>query len=407
MSGQLPQPAPIRACTVCRDVQVFDLLIEDMEAVFADGWGDLGFHEVVGFLDQEEAEALEYLTIALDDQDVEEFDAVVAIIQKAKSRGIKSIIVAEDLPTITLHNLLRKGADEFIPYPLPEHELSLVVERLSAPEPAATPQSALVAATGNRNGVIIPVHGLSGGCGSTTFAVNLAWELCNINPEQPPRVCLIDLDLQNGCVATYLDLVQRDAVLEMLQDTESMDHDVFLQALQTYQEKLQVMTIPSDIVPLDLIDQQDVSRLMSVAAANFDFVVIDMPKTLVHWTETVLLESHVYFSLLEMDMRSAQNAMRLKKALQAEDLPFEKLRFGINRGPGQFDLNGRTRIKRLGETLGAQIGLTLPDGGKAVCQAADHGLPLADGSPKNPLRKEIMKLAGSLYDLGNDDAKAA
>ena len=27
-----PEPAPVVACTVCRDVQNFDLLIEDMEA---------------------------------------------------------------------------------------------------------------------------------------------------------------------------------------------------------------------------------------------------------------------------------------------------------------------------------------------------------------------------------------
>jgi len=44
MSSVMPQPqtAPIVACTISRDVQNFDLLIEDMETVLGESWGDLG-----------------------------------------------------------------------------------------------------------------------------------------------------------------------------------------------------------------------------------------------------------------------------------------------------------------------------------------------------------------------------
>jgi pilus assembly protein CpaE len=41
----------------------------------------------------------------------------------------------------------------------------------------------------------------------------------------------------------------------------------------------------------------------------------------------------------------------------------------------------------------------LPDGGEQVTQANDHGLPIAESAAKNPLRKELQKLAKSLYDL--------
>ena len=42
-----PQPAPLIACTISRDVQEFDLLIEDMEAALGEAWGDLGFDEAM------------------------------------------------------------------------------------------------------------------------------------------------------------------------------------------------------------------------------------------------------------------------------------------------------------------------------------------------------------------------
>jgi len=60
-------------------------------------------------------------------------------------------------------------------------------------------------------------------------------------------------------------------------------------------------------------------------------VIIDMPTTLVQWTEVVLGMSQVYFGMLELDLRSAQNALRLIRALKAEDLPHEKIRYALNR----------------------------------------------------------------------------
>ena len=66
--------------------------------------------------------------------------------------------------------------------------------------------------------MILPVHGMAGGVGATTFAANLAWELATITKTDAPRVCLIDLDFQFGSVATYLDLPRKEAVFEVLSD---------------------------------------------------------------------------------------------------------------------------------------------------------------------------------------------
>ena len=43
-------PAPIRACTVSRDVQAFEFLIDDMEAILGEAWGDLSFEDTLVFL---------------------------------------------------------------------------------------------------------------------------------------------------------------------------------------------------------------------------------------------------------------------------------------------------------------------------------------------------------------------
>ena len=404
-----PEPQPIVACTISRDVQIFDLLIEDMEAALGENWGDLGFTDALAFLEQPEAAEIQFVAIALDEEDEADLTLITDIIAAAKARSIKVILIAEDVSPASLHQLLREGGDEFVPYPLPENELARAIDRVLA-EPEAAPIASGIQnklkPTGDRNGVVIPVQGMAGGTGATTLAVNLAWELANADKEKAVRVCLLDLDLQFGSTSTYLDLPRRESVFEMLSDTESMDSESFMHSLLSYEDKLHVLTAPSDLIPLDLVGPDDISRIIEMARTNFDYVVIDMPTTMVEWSETVLQAAHIYFATLELDLRSAQNTLRLKRALQGEDLPFEKLRFVLNRAPKFTDLNGKSRVKRLAESLGISIEVQLPDGGKAVTQNADHGAPLAEGIPKNPLRKEIAKLAMSVHEV-NTTAVAA
>ncbi len=412
MSSSMPQiDAPqIIACTVSRDVQNFDLLIEDMESALGEAWGDLGYSESLAFFSQPEAATLELIALALDSEDEENLPMMSEIISQAKSRHIKVILIAEDMSPASLHSLLRQGADEFVPYPLPEGELAATIERLRAgPEPTAEHIEAgpKLKPGADKDGAVIVVHGLAGGTGATSMAVNLAWELATSDKKNPPKVCLLDFDLQFGAVATYLDLPRREVVYDMLIETDEMDEESFGQALLTYEDTLQVLTAPADMLPLDLITSEDVTRILDMARNQFDYVVVDMPSTLVQWTETVLSNAHVYFAMLELDMRCAQNALRFKRALQSEELPVEKLRYVMNRAPKFTDLNAKARVKRMAESLGISIDVQLPDGGKQVTQANDHGLPLANTAAKNPLRREIAKLASSIHDLKADEAKAA
>jgi pilus assembly protein CpaE len=418
-----PDPSPIVACTVSRDVQNFDLLIDDMEIELGESWGDLSFQDAPVFLEQSEASTLEFVAIAVDAEDTVNLSPIADLITLAKSKNIKVMLIAHEVSPIALHQLLRLGADDFVPYPLPEGALHEAIARMRAkPEASSTPAQQITIdepgpdrgpqrspnfkPRGDREAVVLPVHGMAGGVGASTFACNLAWELATITKTDAPRVCLLDFDFQFGAVSTNLDLPRRDAVFEILQDTASADSESFLKSMLTFNDKLHVFTAPPDMLPLDIVQGEDIDRLIDMAQQNFDFVVIDMPSTIVSWTETVLNRAHVYFALMELDLRSAQNVLRLIRALKAEALPLDKLRYVLNRGPKFTDLSGKSRVKRMAESLDIDIELQIPDGGPQVTQANDHGLPLAESAPKNPMRKDIQKLARSLYDL-NKSAEAA
>jgi pilus assembly protein CpaE len=409
-------PAPILSCTISRDVQRFDLLIDDMEQELGEAWGDLNFEDALVFLKQPDSTGMQFVAIAVDSEDESELSKMNDVIKAAKAKKIKVLLIANQVSPSVLHQMLKLGADDFVPYPLPEGALHDAIERLRKPAPVMPdgydPETGtfnpVFKAKGDRNGVILPVHGMAGGVGATTFAANLAWELCLIPETEGMRVCVIDFDLQFGSVATYLDLPRKEAVLEILTDTAAVDADSLVKSMLTFNDKLHVFTAPADMLPLEVVTPEDVGRILDTAQANFDFVVVDMPSTVVAWTEAVLTRSHVYFALLELDLRSAQNILRFVRALKAEGLPHEKVRYVLNRAPKFTDLSAKARVKRLAESLDIAIEVQLPDGGEQVTQANDHGLPIAESAGKNPLRKELQKLAKSLYDLNKatETAKA-
>jgi pilus assembly protein CpaE len=398
------------ACTISRDVQNFDLLIEDMETELGESWGDLSFEDARQFFRQPESGALKFVAVAID-QDDEGLLAVIAdLIKSAKIQNVKVILIADEVSPMALHQLLQLGAEDFIPYPLPENALREAITRLDAPKKviAADFVDPGTSKTREANGVVLPVQAVSGGAGATTLAVNLAWELAHVEKTgAQPRVLLMDLNLQFGSVSTYLDLPRREAVYELLSSTEHMDDDAFKSALTNFNDQMSVLTAPADLLPLDFIDSEDLERIMEMARHHFDYVIIDMPSTLVNWSEVILNQADIMFAPFELDMRSAQNILRLRSALKAEELPFEKFRFLLNRAPKGMDLSAKSRIKRMSESLEIAIEVQLPDGGKAVLQSNDQGLPLAIEAAKNPLRKEIQKLALSIHARQSDEMSAA
>jgi pilus assembly protein CpaE len=409
MSGGLAlqsNPAPIVACTIARDVQTFDLLIDDIEAELGEAWGDLGFMEAQAFLNQPDGESLEFVAIAIDDQDEPDIEMVCSVIRLAKSKDVKVMLIAEDVSPAALHKLLQSGADDFVPYPLPEHAFHDSLQRIRSKTPAEVAVGGHVSegateiqptTTDIKDHVLFAVQSMAGGTGATTLAVNLAWELANIDKKNPPSVCLLDLDLQFGTVSTYLDLPRREVIFEVLSDAQTMDAEAFKQALLSFNQKLSVFTAPAEILPLDIVGPDEVNALLTLARDTFDVVIVDMPTTMVQWTETVMNAADIYFATLELDMRSAQNTMRFIKALQAEGLPIDKMHYVLNRAPRALDLSGKGRVKRLAESLDIELKTQLSDGTKQVAQACDHGVPLADMAKKNPLRKEILKLAKTLH----------
>ena len=516
----------VKSCAISSNLETYPNLIDEMQGLFGDGWGGLDVDDAISVLRSNHAQHMESVVIAIGAADEQLIPEISKIIETAKLGGLRTIVVTQDISATSLHTIMRSGADDFLPYPLPNGGLQnaifqnatanaeplqteamapvaepvpaapapiepepapapmvmepaaappvaeqpepapqpaaptpLTLETKAAPQPeqaapvqthnfakpimaeapaqpepaqpapvaapaaeapAAAPQADAPApseaaleqapaapsatptvSTTKRGGTVFPVLGMAGGVGATTFCVNLAWELQNVLGNGG-RACVLDLGLQYGSVATYLDTARTDATFELFTSIDVVDAEGFTQALSLYRDTLAILPAPPDAAPLELLNSGQVARLIDLASSQFDYVFIDLPPALVSWTETLLDKADLMFALCELDMRTAQNSLRFLRALKADDLPYEKVQFILNNAPKMTDLSGRSRIKRMADSLNIEFRWMLPDGGKHVINACDQGDPLALTSARNPLRKEIRKIAENLINLSNE-----
>jgi pilus assembly protein CpaE len=441
-------PSALVACTVSRNIEEFEGLIDAMEDSFGESWGDISFNDANAFLRKKDTASLQFMIVAVNAADEAMLDGISAIVQNGKARGLGVIVLSDAISPKALHKLMRSGADDFLPYPLPDSAFDEAIAQLEAkfaaklaaqnsaatmaqmaapiqkpiappppppqviepPKPAPVVQSPVQetrSSGGGRDGIILPIHGLSGGVGASTLAANLAHEMVLTYPDKKLRICLLDFDFQFGNIATYLDFTRQDKVMDFLNKLGRATNESFQSVLQETRDGLFVLTSPLEMVPLEIVTAAEMTHLLNLAKANFDYVLIDMPSTIVSWTESVLNEAFIYLAVVELDLRSAQNVLRLMRALKMESLPHEKIRFVLNRAPGFTDLSAKSRVKRMADSLDISIEVQLPDGGVHVSQSNDQGLPLATTAAKNAFRREIQKLAKSLIDNNGTAASGA
>lgn len=387
-------PEPTEALVFADGFTDFDALADDFDLEFGpENWIQVPSEAAEQALIDNETEAA-FAIFAVSSDEPQSIEATADLIRRARDEGFIVLLVVGDLSSRSVHRLMREGVAEFTPYPESDGALPDAINRLRVARSTASSPLAIGGAPPTRHGAIITAYGAAGGVGASTFIVNLAWEITTASRREGKKVALLDFNFQYGSIATYLDVPRREAVYELVSEAATLDHTGLIQALSTYQDKLHVLTAPRDALPLDIVSPGDINAIINLAREAFDYVLIDMPQSLMNWSEQVYSASDLFYALMEIDMRSAQNMFRFLRTLKSEDMDLEKIRFVLNRAPGGMtDLSGKARIRRVAESLGIEYSLLLPDGGKQVVNACDQGVPLSEAAKSNPVRKEIAKVA--------------
>ena len=180
-----------------------------------------------------------------------------------------------------------------MPYPLPENALHDAIERLHKAEQKSAEVTR--GKTGRNMGTVLAVQSLCGGAGGTNFAVNLGWELCQpVQGASKRSAFWISISNPGRSQPTWTWRAPKKCMNCCRKPIPWMPTP-FSRRLQVFQEKMHVLTAPSDMLPLDLLSPEEIERVIAMAQAHFDYVIIDLPRAVMHWTETVLNMSDLFW----------------------------------------------------------------------------------------------------------------
>ncbi len=228
----------------------------------------------------------------------------------------------------------------FVSYEVPDPELIRTAYRLGASDfldaerwrtdlPAAVQSIQLKhqsESVSTASGKVVAVFSPTGGIGATTIATNLAGKLGSFG-----ETSIIDLDLQFGMVAHYLNL-EPSFSLSTIDFSHTNFDATYLRNLMTkYDDKLSILAAPPELEDIGDIYAAQVQEILYTAKQEFRYSVVDLPKNLLDERAIASLDlaDHVVV-LTEYNWSAILNARKCLDTFKAH-YNQEKLILVINR----------------------------------------------------------------------------
>ena len=230
----------------------------------------------------------------------------------------------------------------------------------------------------------------AGGVGVTTLAIQTAL-LLQGGKSSHASVCLVDLDFQHGAVTDYLDIEARLDLNEIEPRPERLDRQLLEVMLSRHSSGLQVIAAPSRPAEMRSFDPLMVTRLLDLVSANFEYVVIDMPRTWFSWTDDVLLGSNQLYIVSEMTVPCMKLAKNLLSSIRERLGEGCRPKVIVNRFEQRMFTPG-LRIADIEKALGGAFSGVIPNNYRVVREAIDRGVPLEEVKAGNNVTAHLRKI---------------
>ena len=274
---------------------------------------------------------------------------------------------------------MQAGARDFIPEPLNAHELSAALLRMMQEQRASS----------GATGKLLAVMNAKGGSGATLVACNLAQQL-----SQHASVLLIDLDLQFGSVAHYLDVQPAHSHVEVMQRITELDSLALRGFCTHYDANLHVLGGRSNelCLPQD-VQVEQLEALLHLARSTYDWVVVDLPRQIDHLTGTTLESCDKVLVVLQQSVSHLKDADRLLRILREDmGLQSSRLQVMVNR----YNKNATVSLRDIEEALHCSGPLLLPNDFNVVSESQNAGVPLAIHAPRAAITQALRQVAEDL-----------
>jgi len=275
---------------------------------------------------------------------------------------------------------MQAGARDFLPEPVAAEELLAALGRMLMETRSSS----------GATGKLVAVMNAKGGSGATLLACNLAHQLS----AKGGRTLLLDLDLQFGSVAHYLDVQPSHSHVEVLQQIEEMDSVALRGFCSHFSPSLHVLggrenelCLPQDV------HIENLEALLQLARSTYDWVVVDLPRQIDHLTGITLEQADRVYIVVQQSLSHLKDASRLARILRDElGVRGENLQVVVNR----YNKAAPVTLRDIATALRCNELQQVPNDFAVVSQSQNTGVPLDLHAPRAPITLAMQALSKDL-----------
>lgn len=313
------------------------------------------------------------------------FDRAVAQIKNIKDK-YKDVYVAalsDKTSTENIIKVMRAGAKEFITKPVIQTKFLETVEEIKA-EYFSTEQVDTCK--------IISTFSNKGGIGKTSIAVNLAVELAQMTKE---KVALIDLNLQLGDVATFLDLAPAFAMDYISDNINNLDDEELLKAMTRYKNtSLYVIADPLNVDKSQDITAEQIKKILSALKRTFSYIVIDIASNIDSKTITALDYSDLILLISTANLPAIRSTQRCMEFFKKLNYGSEKTKLVLNR----YMDNEEIKTPDIEEVFKQKVYWKIPNNYLTMMSAINKGVPVNEINPEANISVNYKTFATKVSD---------
>ena len=222
------------------------------------------------------------------------------------------------------------------------------------------------------HGRILTVFAAKGGCGKTTLATNLAVVL---NAAGARRVCLVDLDLASGDVASMLALEPDRSLVDAV-GAGPLDAATVSSLVTPVWPSLDCILAPAAPGGAAEVPSSLVEELLAILPSMYDYVVVDTPAQFSAHVLAALDSSHQHVLLTTPERPALQNLRLTLDMLDMLGYRRESRSVVLNRCDSRVGLTADDVEKAIKHSIAGE----LPSGWD-VSASINHGVPLTAAAP--------------------------
>jgi pilus assembly protein CpaE len=294
-------------------------------------------------------------------------------------RPVLFALVHERSPVL-MRRILRAGADELLFLPMDAGDATRALLKISETRRRAERQA---------GGVIIALVSTVGGVGVTSLTANMGLALrYTLNK----RVAVVDLDLQTGGLAVFLNLEPERTIMQLCESERKLDSIQLESALTKHPSGIYLLAAPKRIEDSELVSDKNIGPILELMRQLFDYIIVDCGGYIDENAVAVWERSDQVFYLLDQSIAAARCAWRFLDLFGRLGLSGVEPSFILSRYMPHHPISE----EQITHTLGRSIYAKVPRDEKLLERIQLRAQDLWQVGPGSPLARSIEELAKKL-----------